>query len=159
MKKVIFRNLLDEGKDVQSGILNDDGTILCGCDGAFEEEDYEILGYGNRLLDLAPSKRKNILLTKDGNSYSWNSTPEFANFLDSEAWDTFVDVAVRVAYFPKLAEIEKRLISRYVAESGYAGEDPKGDNYLLWHDWFPAMSAEEMDVFAAEVQAWWGCLS
>ncbi len=45
-RKVRFRNLLEQaGDDIQTGILFGDGTLacLCGCEGLFEEGDYEVL--------------------------------------------------------------------------------------------------------------------
>ncbi len=48
-RKVVFRNLLEEnGTDIHTGLLHCDGTIscLCGCNGTFEKEDYEILPNG-----------------------------------------------------------------------------------------------------------------
>ncbi len=45
-RKVRFRNLLEEnGDDIQTGILLGDGTLACqcGCNGIFEEGDYEII--------------------------------------------------------------------------------------------------------------------
>lgn len=81
-------------------------------------------------------------------------TPELYKLLGKEKYDNAYEDLFQddISEYPTLVAMEKVLLERY-KQIGYAGEEPEGDNYLLEMDWFPAMSAEDMDEFGKVIKS------